>query len=181
MADRQRHVARGGLAIRGDPARQQPWRNIQHLRLDLVDQRLAFARAAPQYGIDEAGIFRRASVRLDQPHRKIDGSMIGHVHPENLRSPDQQRALRPRRIRWDAAVEQARQHMAERAEPPQDGRDQPPHQRAVAVGQRFQSGMGAGTVELVVEGAVFMEDAIENVGRDSPRGETGNFGRGCKS
>ena len=71
--------------------------------------------------------------------------------------------------------------MAERAEPPQDRRDQPPHQRAVAIGERFQSGMGAGAVELVVEGAVLVQHAVENVGRDPPRRETGNFGRNCKS
>ena len=181
MADRERHLARGGLAIGRDPARQQPGRNVQRLRLDLVDQRLAFARAAPQHGIDEPGIFRGAAVRLHQPHRQIDGGMIGHVHPENLRGADQQRALRARRVGRNAAIEQARQQMAERAEPPQDRRDQPPHQRAVAIGERFQSGMGAGAVELVVEGAVLVQHAVENVGRDPPRRETGNFGRNCKS
>ena len=59
--------------------------------------------------------------------------------------------------------------MAERAEPPQDGRHQPPHQGAVAVGQRLQSGMGAGAVELVIEGPLLVQHAVENIRRDPPR------------
>ena len=53
--------------------------------------------------------------------------------------------------------------MTERAEPPQNRRDQPPHQRAVAIGQRLQSGMRARAVELIVQGAVFMQHAVEDV------------------
>jgi hypothetical protein len=56
--------------------------------------------------------------------------------------------------------------MAERAEPPQNRRDKAPHQRTIAIGQRFQTGMRAGAVELVVEGAVLVQDAVENVGCD---------------
>ena len=139
------------------------------LRVDLVDQRLALARAAAQHRIDEAGIFRGAPVRLHQPHRQIDRGVIGHVHPENLRGADQQRALRARRVGRNAAIEQPRQHMAERAEPPQDGRHQPAHQRAVAIGERLQSGMRAGAVELVIEGAMLVQHAVENIRRDPPR------------
>ena len=177
MADGERHLPRGGLAIRADPARQQPRRNVQRLRFDFVDQRLSLAGAAAQHRVDEAGIFRGAAVRLHQPHREIDGGMIGHIHPENLRGADQQRALRARRIGRDAAIEQARQQMTERAEPPQDRRHQPPHQRAVAIGERLQSGMRACAVELVVEGAMLVQHAVENVGRDPPRRETGHFGQ----
>ena len=103
----------------------------------------ALARAAAQHGVDEAGIFRGAPVRLHQPHRQIDRGVVGHVHPEDLRGADQQRALRARRVGRNAAIEQPRQQMAERAEPAQDGRHQPPHQRAVAIGQCLQSGMRA--------------------------------------
>ena len=70
--------------------------------------------------------------------------------------------------------------MTERAEPAQDRRHQPPHQRAVAIGQRLQAGMGAGAVELVVEGAMLVQYAVENIGRDPPRGEAGHFGRYCE-
>ena len=181
VADRDRDVARDALAVMGDPARQQPRRNIERLRLDLVDQRLALARAAAQHRVDEAGIFRGAPVRLHQPHRQIDRGMIGHIHPENLRGADQQRALRARRVGRNAAIEQPRQHMAERAEPPQDRRHQPPHQRAVAIGQRLQSGMGGGAVELFVERAVLVQHAVENIRCDPPRRETGHLGWQCES
>ena len=90
VAERDRDVARDCLAVMGDPARQQPRRNIERLRFDLVDQRLPLARAAAQHRIDEPGIFRGAPVRLHQPHRQIDRGMIGHVHPENLRGADQE-------------------------------------------------------------------------------------------
>jgi hypothetical protein len=91
---------------------------VERLRFDLVDQRLSLARAAAQHGIDEPGIFRSASIRLHQPHRQIDRGVIGHLHPENLGSTDQERALRARRVGRDAAIEQSRQHMAQGAEPP---------------------------------------------------------------
>ncbi len=107
MADRNRDLARNAVAVMGDPARQKPRRNVEHLRFDLLDQRLSLARAAAQHRIDEAGIFRGAPIRLHQPHRQIDRGMIGHVHPENLRGADQKRALRARRVGRDAAVEQA--------------------------------------------------------------------------
>ena len=81
MADGERHLPRGGLAIGADPARQQPRWNVEILRFDFVDQRLPLARTAAQHRVDEASIFRGASVRLHQPHREIDGGMIGHIHP----------------------------------------------------------------------------------------------------
>ena len=70
--------------------------------------------------------------------------------------------------------------MAERAEPPQDRRHQPPHQGAVAIGQRLQAGMRAGAVELVVEGAVLVQHPVEYVSRDPACRETGHFGRYCE-
>ena len=36
--------------------------------------------------------------------------------------------------------------------------------------------MGGGAVELVVERAVLVQDAVENIRRDPPRRETGHFG-----
>ncbi len=41
--------------------------------------------------------------------------------------------------------------------------------------------MGAGAIELIVEGAVFVQHAVENVGGDPSRREAGHFGRNCKS
>ena len=71
--------------------------------------------------------------------------------------------------------------MTERAEPPQNRRHQPPHQGAVAIGQRLQPGMRAGAVKLVIEGAVLVQYAIEYVSRDPACRETGHFGRYCES
>jgi len=107
--------------------------------------------------------------------------VIGHVHPENLGGADQQRALRARCVGWDALVEQAREHMAERAETAQNGRDQAPHQRAVAVGERLQSWMGTGAVELVVKRAVLVQDAVDDVGSNPPRRKTWHIGRRGKT
>ena len=95
--------------------------------------------------------------------------MIRYIHPENLRSADQKRALRARRVGRNAAIEQPRQNMAERPQPPQNRRDQTPHQGAVAIGKTFQSGMCGGAIELFVERAVLMQNAIENIRRDPPR------------
>ena len=86
VADRDRDVARDGLAVMGGPARQQPWRHIERLRLDLVDQRLSLARAAAQHGVDEPGIFRGAPVRLHQPHRR-DRPRHGRAHPSREFAP----------------------------------------------------------------------------------------------
>ena len=65
--------------------------------------------------------------------------------------------------------------MAKAAQPPQDRSDQPAHQRAVAIGEAFQSGMGGGAVKLFVEGAVLVQNAVKNVGCDPPRRKTWHF------
>ena len=176
VADRVSDVPRNVLAVVGDPAPQEPLGNIKRLRLDLLDQRLSLAGATAQHRIDEPGIFRGPPIRLYQPHRQIDRGMIGHIHPENLRGADQERALRARRIRGDAAIEQPRQHVAERAEPPQDRRHQPPHQGAVAIGERLQSAMRAGALELLVQRPMLMQHAVEDIGCDPPRREPGHLG-----
>ena len=54
---RNRHLLRGGLAVMRGPARHQPRRNIQRLRLDLVDQRLSLARAAAQHALTSPAYF----------------------------------------------------------------------------------------------------------------------------
>jgi hypothetical protein len=106
VTERQRHRFGGGFAIMRDPTLDQPLRQIEHVGFDIVDDTSALARAAAQHGVDEARIFRRAPIGLHQPHREVDRGVIGHIHPEDLRSADQQRALRPRRIGRNAAVEQ---------------------------------------------------------------------------
>ena len=89
--------------------------------------------------------------------------------------------MRARRVGRNAAVEQPRQQMAERAEPAQDGGDQAAHQRTVTVGQRFQGGMGAGAFELVVEGAAPVQHAVEDVSGNSPCRQARHFGGDCES
>ena len=114
-------------------------------------------------------------VRLHQPYRQVDRGVIGYIHPDDLRGTDQKRALRARRVAWDAAIEQPREQMTERAEAAQDRCHQSSHQRAVTIGKRLETWMGAGTVELIVEGAMLVQHAVEDVGRDPPRSEAGHF------
>jgi hypothetical protein len=71
--------------------------------------------------------------------------------------------------------------MAERAEPPQDGCDQPAHQCAIAIGKRLQSGMCAGSIELIVQHAMLVQYAVKNVGRDPARCEARYLGGRDKS
>jgi hypothetical protein len=59
--------------------------------------------------------------------------------------------------------------MAEGAEPPQNGRHQPSHQSAVAIGKGLQARMGAGAVELVIERPPLVQHAVENIRRNPPR------------
>ena len=168
---------RGRFAVMRGPALQEPGRNVERLGFHFIDKAGALAGTAAQHRVDKAGIFRGAPVRLHQPHREIDGGVIGNVHPEDLRRANQERALRARRIGRNAAIEQPRQQMAERPEPAQDRRHQPAHQRAVAVGKCLESRVGARAVKLVVEGAVLVQDAVQNVSGDPPRRETGHFSR----
>src|ERR1700760_3562870 len=71
--------------------------------------------------------------------------------------------------------------MTERAEPAQDGRDQPAHQCAIAVGERLQCGMSGGALKLLIERAMLVQPAVEHIRRDPPRREAGHFGRSSES
>ena len=68
--------------------------------------------------------------------------------------------------------EHAVDDVLERAEPAQHGGRQHAHQRAVAVFQRLQRLRLL--FEFVVEGAAAPQHAFKNIGRDLPRGQTGN-------
>lgn len=177
VADGARHRARVVFAISLDPARHQPWRQIDHAILDLFDQRQAFARATAQHRVDESGILRRASVGLHEAYRQIDGGVIGHVHPQDLRSADQQRALCARRVGRNAAIEQTREEMAERAETAEHGGDEAAHQRAVAIRQRLENGMRGRAFKLIVQRAPFVENTVDDVGGYAARGEAGHLCR----
>lgn len=41
--------------------------------------------------------------------------------------------------------------------------------------------MRGGSIKLIIESATLVENAIEYVGRDTPRGEAGDLGRRCES
>ena len=73
------------------------------------------------------------TILLREPHGKIDRGVIGHVEKKDLRGADQQRAFDPRRAVREAAVEQAGEQMAQRAEPADHGCDDGANQRAVAL------------------------------------------------
>ena len=78
------------------------------------------------------------AVGLRQPHRQIDGGMVGHVEEQDLRGADQQDVFDLRRRRRQALFKQRREQMPQGAEPAQHRRDDGPHQRAVALGQRAE-------------------------------------------
>ena len=105
------------------------------------------------------------TVGLRQPHRQIDGGVIGHVEKQDLRCADQQDRFDLRRLARQAALELAGQKMPQRAEPPQHRRDDGACQSAVAFGQRAEP---AG-FEQVVERASLAQHAADDVGRDAAR------------
>ncbi len=181
MAQRLRHRLGGVGAIVLRPARHQPGGDVQRLIGSVGDHLMALAGAAAQHGIDEAGVFRRASIRLHHADREIDRGVIGNVHPEDLGRADQQRGLRPGRIGWHALVEQVIHKVAERAKLAQDRCNQAAHQRAITIRQGLQPGVGGRTFELFVERATLVQNAIKNIGGDASRSEAGNLGGRCMS
>ena len=101
--------------------------------------------------------------------------MIGHFEPEDLRGADQQNGFHARRLGRKALVEKSAEQVAQGAEPPQHGGGEPAHQRAVAVGERGEAGMGGLAGQLLVERDLPPQDAVENVGGDPSGGEAGDF------
>ena len=114
---------------------------------------------------------QRLAVRLHQPHRKVDGGVVGHVEKENLGRADQQRGLDPRRLRRRAAIEQEAQQTAQAAEPAQHGGDQRAREGAVALVER---GELSGSVEQFVERPAAAQHAIDDIGGDAAGGEAGH-------
>ena len=104
--------------------------------------------------------------------------MIGHFEPEDLRRAEEQRGLDPWRLCRQSAFEEKAEQVTQRAEPAQHGRDQRTRERAVAVGERRETPVRVGAVELLVERAMAAQHAIENIGRDAASREAGNVGRG---
>ena len=130
----------------------------------------------PQHRVDQPAIARRAAVGMHQPHGQIDRRMIRHLEPENLRHPQQQRGLGSRRIGRQAALEEYAEDVPQGPEPPQHGGDQMAHQGAVAVGERPQARIRR-YIEQFVERPMAAQHAIENLGREPPRRQSGRLGR----
>src|ERR1017187_7366073 len=101
--------------------------------------------------------------------------MIGHFEPEDLRGANQQNGFHARRFGRKALVEKSAEHVVEGTKTPQHGGSEPAHQRAVAVGEGDQAGMGGLAGQLLVERDLPPQDAVENVGGDPSGGEAGDF------
>ena len=173
MAVGLRDRARGVRAVMFAPARQQPFRRVAHGGFG--EASIAALRHAAQHRVDQPGVARGAAVGLRQAHRQIDRGMVGHFQPEDLRGADQQDGFHARRVGGKTLVEKSAEQVAQGAEPPQHGRGEPAHQRAVAVGERGQAGMGGLAGQLLVERGLAPQDAVENIGGDPSGGEAGDF------
>ena len=143
------------------------------------EQRRAVARDAAQHRVDQAGIARGAPVRLHQPHATD----------------------RPRRGPARRGTGSARRRSAARSRPaarrsgsprsrnsPSRCRSVPSRRSTVATSMRTSArsrSASAGrpgcarAVELRVERALAAQHAVEDVGGDAARGETGHFGVGA--
>ena len=113
---------------------------------------------------------RGVTVGLRQPHRQIDGGVIRHVEEQDLRGADQQEVFDLRRRFRQPAFEQYREQMPQ----------VPSRRSTVATMVRTSARSRSGSAprsprfELFVERALAAQHAVENVGRDGARGETGH-------
>ena len=165
--------ARGLGAVGFAPARQQPVRCVAGGVAEA--ERLAVLRHAAQHGVDQAGIARRAPVGLGEAHRQIDRGVVGHLEPQNLHRADQQDGFRARRVGGESLLEKSAQQVAQGPQPPQRSGGEPAHQRAVAVGERSDAGMGAFAGELLVERDAPPQHAVKKVDGNPAGGEAGDF------
>ena len=160
------------------PAGHQPVRSVEHDRIDVGETLFALARQPPQHGVDQAGITSGAPVRLHQTHAEIDGRVVRHVQPQQLRCAEQQGGLRPRGVVGKSALEQMFDQIAKRAEPAQHGRHQAAHQRAIAVCEPGELELRGLVLDLLVERPPPAQDAIEDVSGDAARRQPRGFGPG---
>ena len=96
--------------------------------------------------------------------------MVRHIEEQDLRGTHQQRGFDARRILRKARFEELANEMPQGPDPPQHGCDQLAHQRAVAVGERCQSGMLFGAVELRIEWTMTAQHVVEDVGGNAAGG-----------
>ncbi len=164
-------------AVIAHPARHQPSGRIEGECVDPGEALRALLRDPPQHRIGEAAVVRGPPVRACEPHREIDGGVVGDIEKEDLRGPDQQRRFKPRCVGRKTPLKKLSQQVTERAEPPQRDRNQRARQRPVALRKARQAGVPMSAVELLVERPTAAQDAIQQVGGDGPRGKAGRIGR----
>ncbi len=133
----------------------------------------ALAREAPQHRIGHAGIARRPAVGLHQTDRKIDGGMVWHVEPEDLRRADKQRGFKPRRPRRE--LYPLTEEMAQGAQPAQHHGHQGTHQCAIANRKRCKIGLRRPFFEFVLKRPMPAQHAFEDLSSDPPRGKSGRI------
>ena len=166
----------GGLgAVSLCPARQEPLRRVERDRVGISQAGGAVFGDAPEHRIDQPGKVKRLPVRASKLHRKVDGGVVGNVEPKNLRGADKQGSFNARRLRGSALFEEQAEQMTQRPEPPQHRRDEPPGQRAIALGQGRKSGVRLRAVKLLVERATAAQHVFEDVGRDLAGGQPGSL------
>ncbi len=81
---------------------------------------------------------------------KVDGGVIRHFEPKDLRCADQQRAFDPGCDGGTAACEPTTEQMAQRTETAQYRRHQGTYQRPVAIRQSSKFGMRCAILELLI-------------------------------
>ena len=167
LAVGERNGAGRGRAISRNPARHQPGWCIEDGGVERGKLLAAFADQAPQHRIDEPGIVQRPAVGACELHGKIDGSVIGHIEPKDLRCPEQECGLDARRVGRQAAVEINPQQVAQRAEPAQNGGHEPADQRAVT----FVDGCQELVAKLLIERPPSSQHAVEHVGGNAASSE----------
>ena len=151
------------------PARHEPRRRVERDRVDGGEELRALAGDAPQHRVDQAGVARGAPLRLHQAYRQVDGSVVRHLEPQDLRRAEEQRVFDPRRV--GGKLEPVAEEMAQRPEPAQHHGHQRAHQRAVAMRKRCKVRVRGPFLELFVERAMAAQHAVEDVDRDLPRRE----------
>ena len=131
--------ARSGGAIGLAPALEQPFRRVT--RNVIGRHRYAVLRHTTKYSVDETGVARSTAIGLRQPHRQIDGGVIGNFEPEYLCCAKQHDRFGARRVGGKSFFKKSANQMAEVAKPPQYCGREPSRQGAVPVSERGQARM----------------------------------------
>ena len=132
----------------------------------------------PEHRVDQAAVARRAAIGADEPNRKIDRGMVGHVEQKDLRGAQKKRGLDPGGVGGSAALEEQAEQMAKRAEPPQHARGERASQRPIALGKCGEARLGI--LDLLIQWSIAAQDGFEKLGCDATRGEARRLRGGCR-